>query len=648
MHNKIISYRPDIDGLRAIAVLAVVVFHFNKAWLPGGFIGVDIFFVISGYLITGIISKQLDSSDFSFVDFYARRAKRILPAALFVTLFTVVFGAMFMLPPDAEDVAKSGLASILSAANIYFWAFIDTDYFAPSSDLQPLLHMWSLGVEEQFYLIWPALLFISYKIGGKRMAMVAAIFISAASFIIAEYHLTKDAKFSYYMLPARAGELLLGALLFMAASANKLRSVPKFVSELSGVLGLIVVSWALVSIREDEGFPGLISIVPVIGTCLIIFSGQSAQSTVSRLLSLKPLAAIGLVSFSLYLWHWPVLSFYRYAYGEPVTVGAIAFCAGTMAIACVLSYQLIEQRYRHQAAMRKAVIALASTAVASTTAALAVIATGGYIWHSDSYKSAIHELSNNTAPAHEFEYNCQLARFNSKEIRNERCILGNKEKAPDTLLIGDSNAAHYVGFLKAVAESRNSSIRNLTHSACIPFNMTSSQYVAARRIGSCNRYNNQIWKHVENYKTVFISAAWASYIKTDDFYADFESQITALSQSVDNVIIGLQAPIFPDYDRQCWAKAIKIPLLQCQERARYLSKSDTRTNIRIAEIASKFDNVSVFSVRELVCPDGICSAFLDNQPLYFDRGHLSMAGSYKLGTLAVQRQAPEVALMSKR
>ncbi|WP_060514305.1 acyltransferase family protein [Pseudomonas sp. NBRC 111132] len=165
MQGKHLAYRPDIDGLRALAVLAVVIFHFNKEWLPGGFVGVDIFFVISGYLITGIIIRQVLSGNFLFSDFYIRRIRRIVPATLFVTLCTLIFGALFMLPEDVKSLSKSAIAATFSLANVYFWKFLDTSYFAASSDTIPLLHLWSLGVEEQFYLIWPALLLILFKIG---------------------------------------------------------------------------------------------------------------------------------------------------------------------------------------------------------------------------------------------------------------------------------------------------------------------------------------------------------------------------------------------------------------------------------------------------------------------------------------------------
>lgn len=253
MHNKSLSYRPDIDGLRAVAVLAVVFFHFNKEWLPGGFVGVDIFFVISGFLITGIVAKQVATDTFSFSNFYMRRVKRILPAAFFVTLCTLVFGLTFMLPEDSKSLSISAIATTLSAANIYFWKFLDTGYFAASSDTVPLLHMWSLGVEEQFYLIWPALLLITYKIGGRSLTVATALLLAAISFWYGEKFLVSDPTFAYYMLPSRGGELLLGGIAFFVCDSIK-GKVGWIGAEVIGGTGAALVVWSLAFIRETGGF----------------------------------------------------------------------------------------------------------------------------------------------------------------------------------------------------------------------------------------------------------------------------------------------------------------------------------------------------------------------------------------------------------
>lgn len=211
--NKSLDYRPDIDGLRAVAVLSVIIFHINENIIPGGFIGVDIFFVISGYLITQHIFRDLNRNTFSIVEFYRKRIKRIIPAMLVVVALTILIAQFILIPKDAEKVAESGLWSLLSMANVYFWLFEDTSYFAAASNEKPLLHLWSLGVEEQFYIFWPLILLLTYRVGHGKYFFLIFSFLAIVSFLSGEILYSRDPSFVYYMLPTRAGELLIGALL---------------------------------------------------------------------------------------------------------------------------------------------------------------------------------------------------------------------------------------------------------------------------------------------------------------------------------------------------------------------------------------------------------------------------------------------------
>lgn len=645
MQGKHLAYRPDIDGLRALAVLAVVIFHFNKEWLPGGFVGVDIFFVISGFLITSIISKQMANGNFSFADFYIRRVKRIFPAALFVTLSSVVFGAAFMLPEDVAALSKSAISAVISAANIYFWKFLDTSYFAASSDTVPLLHLWSLGVEEQFYLIWPAILLVAYKLGGKSLAIGSAAVIAVVTFWYGESKIASDPSFAYYMLPSRAGELLIGAITYFLCDSFKHKKSQAIAGAL-GSTGAAILVCSLAYIKETDGFPGFISALPAVGAALLIASGAFGSTTVGKLLATRPMVAIGLVSFSFYLWHWPVLAFYRYAYGEPKSVSAVAICALIMTAMTLLSYFLIEKKFRSSGNLTAGLIAIPGTALVAFAALLLVWSKGYVGWPEYySYQEKLQAVSDRTRPAHQYDYNCQMPRFKNTIINESRCVVGDKNKKPSIFIVGDSNAAHYVGFIKAVAEKNNISARNLTHSACLPFKDISEKYVSAKRKTSCARYNAQIWKHMKSYNTVFVSAAWANYVKDDSFYKDFESQIDMMSKNAKNVVIGLQAPIFDDFDRKCEAKAIKAPFMDCHKKTSYASDSETDSNKKIIAISKKYKNVSTFNIREMICVDGVCSAHKDGQPVYFDRGHLSMPGSALLGQKAVMlKMAPDFLL----
>ncbi|MFJ3108933.1 MULTISPECIES: acyltransferase family protein [Pseudomonas] len=645
MQGKHLAYRPDIDGLRALAVLAVVIFHFNKEWLPGGFVGVDIFFVISGFLITGIITRQINAGRFSFQDFYIRRMRRIIPATLFVTVVSLIFGALFMLPKDLMALAKSAVAATLSVANIYFWRFLDISYFAASSDTVPLLHLWSLGVEEQFYLIWPAALVLGFKFISRKYFMFMVVVLAACSFWIGQKTIVSDPSYSYYMLPSRAGELIIGAMTYWMCQSTEYRA-RAWTSGLLAVIGSIGLAWSLLFVRETGGFPGFISAVPAVSTALLIASGTFGKSAVTTALSTRPLVAVGLVSFSLYLWHWPVLAFYRYAYGEPNTLSAVVACTLVMILATVFSYFKVEKKFRSGDSVARTLFQVVSVAAIVAFFGVVIINLGGKIANPLMGKDKdLHLATANVKSDLAYSFSCHMKKFNARVIDESRCIVGDNSKKPSMLIIGDSNAAHYLGFIKLVGERKGFSARNITHSACVPFAENAGRYVSKVRVDSCERYGVNTIKYAKGYKVVFISAQWATYSKNDMFYQDFEKQIALLSREVPKVVVGLQVPRFNKYDRQCAEKSQKIPGLNCESRSTFLSSTDTATNKRIREIVSRYPNVTTFSVRDYLCGEGTCSAYLDGVPLYFDSSHLSMYGSYKLGKRYMQYPMKEAEIV---
>lgn len=457
MSNKSLSYRPDIDGLRALAVLAVVIFHINKGWLPGGFVGVDIFFVISGFLITGILKREQDKSIFSFANFYMRRIRRILPAALTTILITLIVGIFVLLPSDLKELGKSSLASVFSVANIYFWLFLDTGYFADSSETVPLLHMWSLGVEEQFYLIWPAIMLLTYKFGGRRLLIFVAAALAIVSFVIGEHFILTDQSFAYYMLPSRAGELLFGAILFLVIESVR-RRPPRWAAECIGLIGLLLIVWSLVFLSEVEGFPGFRSVIPTLGAGLIIASGSFGGGVVTRLLSVRAAVAIGLVSFSLYLWHWPVMAFYRYLYGQHIDVSQFLACAAAIFALAIISYHLIEKPFRSSDKNRQLKnLYTPTSAVTVSVIAILLIINGGFMSanQENAFTAQEKKLRLFTSGAFAFKYNCQYNFFKDVRFDDDRCILGNANAVPDMIMIGDSHSAHYTGYMKEIASVRS-------------------------------------------------------------------------------------------------------------------------------------------------------------------------------------------------
>ncbi len=618
------SYRQDIDGLRALAVIAVVLYHFNKNWLPGGF----------GYSITGIIHRQ--GTNFSFSEFYGRRIRRILPAAVFMTAITLMMGSFLLMPADVKALSESAIASVLSAANIYYWLFLDTSYFAASSETVPLLHMWSLGVEEQFYLIWPAMMIIATRLGGIRLLVATSVLVAVASFTIGEYYLGRSPSFAYYMLPSRAGELLIGALLLLWQDSRRVPSPTA--SNVMGVVGLALVGWSLAFLSETGGFPGLRSLAPAAGTALLIASGVNSLSLVARSLTNPLLRYIGLRSFSVYLWHWPVLAFYRYGYGEPNASGAVA-CGLIIFALAEFSYRLVETPMRAHSPdwlLTKATPILGFSAL--IVAAGYVLMQGKGLWPLDSskvYQRQLNAFDYNTKPASRFAFNCQMFKNDPSLWSESKCLIGDTSKPAEVLLWGDSNAAHYVGYLKAVGEHSGFAIRNISHSSCPPIRGDLNKMVPLSAQESCAAFNDLAFSESKKFATVIVGAAWDAYFRRGG-KQQIEAAIAELADDGKQVIIALTVPIFEGLDRTCGAKAIRFPGMNCADNAVYKSSTDTDTNLYLVELAGRYPNVKTFSVRDKICTDGKCAAYQGGELLYYDRGHLSMVGSETIGSNSIK------------
>lgn len=636
------GYRPDIDGLRALAVLSVIVFHIDRAWLPGGFVGVDMFFVISGYLISLNILNELRRGRFSLLEFYRRRVKRIAPAMLVVVFATVLAAHALLLPEDTERTAESALWSVFSLSNVYFWTHQDTSYFAAASSELPLLHLWSLGVEEQFYIFWPLLLLAARRIGYSWAFAITVASVALASFWFAQAAYESAPLFAYYMLPTRAGELLLGALAAVFVFKGAAERLPRRWALPLAVAGLALLGYSLAFVTEERVFPGWLSLPPTLGTALLILAGQCGDNRVSRELSRKPLVGVGLVSYSAYLWHWPLLAFYRYGHAQIGPLAALGLFALTFACA-YLSHRYVETPARRSSAPAPRVIwnqyILPAGALAFLSLAAMYLDGYGLRWVTG-YRAEVTALRMQSRPANDYEYVCQVQSLSAGDSRNTRCELGDAGEASDTLLWGDSNAAHYVGMVGAFAQVGGFRFRNLEIGACPPIDRDPTPYVEARRLADCRKASALASSIVGPFHTLIISADWPGYqARSDRFLDEFFDSVRALAKQGKRVILIGKIPAIPGYDRRCREKALSYPGLQCPPATAVPSASIVSANARLKAFADETANVAYFDPTSFLCPEGVCTAMdATGVPRYYDTNHLTIPMSWKLGRAILRRE----------
>ncbi|TNC50413.1 acyltransferase [Rubellimicrobium rubrum] len=331
------NYRREIDGLRAVAVVPVILFHAGFQVFQGGFVGVDIFFVISGYLITNILISELERGQFSIASFYERRARRILPALFVVMICCIPFAWLWMLPPQFKEFSQSLVAVVFFVSNILFWQ--QDGYFAESAELRPMLHTWSLAVEEQYYVLFPLLLMFLWRLGRKRVFWIVGL-VALLSLLLSEWASTRYASANFYLAPTRAWELLAGSLCAFVTVGRDIRA-----NNWASLIGLGLILFAILGFDGSMPYPGFHALVPVVGTMLIVLF--AAQGTwVAWLLSLRPFVGIGLISYSAYLWHQPLFAFARLrSIGEPPQSLMLLLAVASVVLA-FLSWRYVERPFR--------------------------------------------------------------------------------------------------------------------------------------------------------------------------------------------------------------------------------------------------------------------------------------------------------------
>ena len=444
MSTHSIGYRPDIDGLRALAVVPVILFHAGFSTFSGGFIGVDIFFVISGYLITGVIWREIVQNEFALLAFYERRARRILPAMFAMIAATLVVGWFLLTVAPFQSLANSTFAAVFSISNVYFWR--QTGYFAGASELFPLLHTWSLGVEEQFYIFVPLLLLAVTRFG--RYAMIATLaLIVVVSFSLCVWASYRYPSPNFFLIPTRAWELGIGGLLAVVRLPLPPRGTAA-ARHCVGILGVSMILAAVFLFDKNTVFPGLSALLPCFGTVLLIWVGMSqpeglqdapSQGLVTRFLATRPMVSIGLISYSLYLWHWPVFVYLRHLTARTDLEWQWSFFGILLStVLAVVSWRFIEQPFRNRTAIGKGTITIFSIGGTVGLAAIALIISFGL-------KGApfrVPEDARQIADAREdFDLSCMQTIPSRQAFSVSDCRIGSATLEPSFILMGDSHAA---------------------------------------------------------------------------------------------------------------------------------------------------------------------------------------------------------------
>lgn len=648
------NYRHEIDGLRAIAVMGVILYHVGLESISAGYAGVDVFFVISGFLIGGIIFRERADGTFSYWKFYARRARRILPALYTVILFSMLASWFTMMPNTLRYFGGAAMSTLLFISNIWFFEVID--YFNPAALKDPLIHTWSLAVEEQFYFFVPLLFGLLWRFGTKVLFWVFAI-LAATSLATAILTNTDNPMAAFYLIHTRAWELFAGVL---AALAFPKLTVNARTSGWLANLGLLLILGGLGLIPTHAPWPGGWTLIPVAGTMLVLLFGQ-APSLARTALTLRPLTIIGLISYSAYLWHQPVISFLDLS-GNRLS-GWSQAAAAVAAILAVswLSWRYIEQPFRSGSTLSKGFV---RSSLILTALGIAAFSIAGHFnrGYPDRMPPTVHALLayEHSQPA-TYKQCIAVRETVDQWDLSDRCIHGAKT-TPSVAVWGDSHAALLGHPLGAALSDRGMALQELTLSSCQP--IPNLLNYGQTRAAKCKKFNADVMDYflaTPTLKTIIMHASWGTYISNadslswigefveDDFYSypsqkspsmpDAERKsaistelghaITTLRDAGKTVIVvqAIPAPGFRPtkyYGRKLWYGETLEQNIGLDQSLYNQSSMDVHEFL--FETANKAGAI-VLDPQDQFCQDGICYVIKNGEPLYFDEGHVSIPGA---------------------
>ncbi|MFS8110609.1 acyltransferase family protein [Rhizobium jaguaris] len=649
------KYRADIDGLRALAILPVVFYHAGIPGFGGGFVGVDVFFVISGFLMATLISGEIAGDDFSILRFYERRIRRIFPALFAVLVASSVAAWLLLMPVELEYFARSLKAAALFTSNIQFEK--ESGYFDIGAQMKPLLHTWSLAVEEQFYILFPLLL-IAISRFARRYTVPILFGLLVASFAASAWTIFRNQTATFYLLQFRAWELLLGGLLAFNVIPRPARPVMR---EALAAVGIGLIAIAVFGFTDHTRFPGPAALLPCLGAALVILGGAE-YGLAGRALRAKPLVFVGLISYSLYLWHWPIIVFSREISGRelsPVQGGVIVFASLALA---VFSWRFIERPFRG----RSSNLGRGSLFAAATAVMVAMVVFGNYVIRDAGVPG---RLPTDVQKVYAATYD--ISRFGQppcfadsdttgpslSDIRAGRlCSVGVDGSNPPAFLVwGDSHSGAMSPAIDGAAKQAGVSGLFAGHASCAP--LPDAHLPAHGGVKRCDDFNGAVRDLVrsKHIPLVFLIAYWPKYVhdaelpkegvyfdpsvppplqdKSAGVTASLDRLMAELTQQGTKVVLVMDVPEMGHYMPEAIAKALMTNTsTDIAPPWNYVAERQALSRTILSRLAAKYD-AGIIDPLSAICHDGHCDATYDGMPLYKDADHITATTSRRLSYL---------------
>jgi peptidoglycan/LPS O-acetylase OafA/YrhL len=622
-----LNYRTDLDGLRAIAVIPVILYHLGVNVFPGGFVGVDVFFVLSGYLITGVIAADLARGEFSLSRFYDRRIRRIAPALILVLFISTIAAAPILFPIDLVNFGSALIATAFSVSNFYF--VYQSDYFSPNAEKSPLLHTWSLSIEEQFYLLFPCLLSLIWRRAGQCLPQFIWLGF-LASLALSIWGTWAYPRQTFYLLPTRAWELLIGSILALKLVPQPVRLWHR---EASALVGILVIFTSMTVLTRETPFPGTAAMFPCLGTALVIWAGlgNDNQTLISRMLGCRIFVFIGTISYGLYLWHWPLIVFAKHLTNGKLTL-PLQFTLALVTFALsILSWQYVESPLRTSG---KFWPAPRHRFLSTALALLTLVLLGASVKTMNGFPERMGPIvADLAAKSHDFALHRNRCHADglSKPMFDQTCVFGSPV-VPMLVVFGDSHGADLSVALGEAAELRKQSVRQLTTSNCPPV------------VGFVSKIRPDCGKHVTAILSNLADAAPSTIILTADYFSYAASRsntrlwdglaatVASLQLAGHTVLLLGAMPPHPFRESVPLVLARRAYFGGIPEDYRFSfdQKLASEIEFNIKRISKAAGAVYVPLV-PYFCPDKHgCLGYIGQTVIYFDDNHLTLSAARQL------------------